>query len=99
MEATNNTRERRSSILLRHMRHAMKTMGRNECKASQRLPLRFFLAPMLCCFAVAAQASTPYGANVQRARHSRHAAKVMVGLEVLEAERFAPLRGKHVGVI
>ena len=85
----------------------MTIMGSVECKASQRLVLRFFLVLMICCFGVATQAqasSAPTAhvakaANVQRARHSRHAARVMVGLDVLEAERFAPLRGKHVGVI
>jgi uncharacterized protein YbbC (DUF1343 family) len=58
--------------------------------------------PLLCCFAVAVQASSApigNGANVQRTKHSRHAAKVMVGLDVLEGERFAPLRGKHIGII
>ena len=77
----------------------MTNMGSVECKASQQLKMRFFLAPLLCCFAVAAQANIAHGANAQRARHSRHVAKVMAGLDVLEAERFVPLRGKHVGVI
>ena len=79
----------------------MKTIGWDECKASQRSALRFFLIPLLCCFAVAAQASSLHAANPQRGHHSRsrNAARVMVGLDVLEAERFAPLRGKHVGVI
>jgi len=77
----------------------MTNMGSVECKASQRLKMRFFMVPLLCCSAAAAQANVGHGANAQRARHSRHAAKVMVGLDVLEAERFAPLRGKHVGVI
>jgi len=77
----------------------MTTMGRNECKASQRLALRFFLVTIICCYGLSAQASRAHGANVQRARHSGHAARVMVGLDVLETERFAPLRGKHVGVI
>ncbi|HSY32249.1 MAG TPA: DUF1343 domain-containing protein [Verrucomicrobiae bacterium] len=77
----------------------MKTMRWNECKASQRLALRLFLVPLLCCIAVAAQTNVAHGANAQRARHSRLATKVMVGLDVLEAERFAPLRGKHVGII
>src|SRR6202051_1640513 len=81
------------------MRQAMTNIGSVECKASQRLKLRFFLVLLLCCFAVATQANVAQGANAQRARHSRHAAKVMVGLDVLEAERFAPLRGRHVGVI
>ncbi len=34
-----------------------------------------------------------------RARHAERAARVKAGLDVLEAERFAALRGKHVGVI
>jgi uncharacterized protein YbbC (DUF1343 family) len=32
-------------------------------------------------------------------KHSRHAARVQTGLDVLESEKFAPLRGKHVGLI
>jgi len=32
-------------------------------------------------------------------KHSGHAARVQTGLDVLEAEKFAPLRGKHVGII
>lgn len=32
-------------------------------------------------------------------KRSGHAARVQVGLDVLEAEKFAPLRGKHVGLI
>ncbi len=35
----------------------------------------------------------------QRHSHARHAATVLVGLDVLESERFALLRGKHVGLI
>jgi uncharacterized protein YbbC (DUF1343 family) len=83
------------------MRQAMTIMGSVECKASQRSVLRFFLVLIICCLGVAtqAQASSSPTANMQRARHSRHAARVMVGLDVLETERFAPLRGKHVGVI
>src|ERR1700730_14516862 len=83
------------------MRHAMTIMGWHECKASQRSALRFFLVSLLCCFATAAQASSAHGANPQRGHHSRsrNAARLMIGLDVLEVERFAPLRGKHVGVI
>jgi uncharacterized protein YbbC (DUF1343 family) len=81
------------------MRQAMTIMGWTECKASQRSALRFFLLSLLCCFGIAAQASSAHTANVQRAHHSRNAVRVTVGLDVLEAERFAPLRGKHVGVI
>jgi uncharacterized protein YbbC (DUF1343 family) len=32
-------------------------------------------------------------------KHSSHAARVQTGLDVLEAQKFAPLRGKHVGLI
>ncbi len=32
-------------------------------------------------------------------KHSRHAARVQTGLDVLEAQKFAPLRGKRVGLI
>jgi len=38
-------------------------------------------------------------ATVRHAKHSRRAARVQTGLEVLEVEKFAPLRGKHVGLI
>ena len=34
-----------------------------------------------------------------KTRHSGHAARVQTGLDVLEAQKFAPLRGKHIGVI
>jgi uncharacterized protein YbbC (DUF1343 family) len=32
-------------------------------------------------------------------KHSGRAGRVQVGIEILEAEKFAPLRGKHVGLI
>jgi uncharacterized protein YbbC (DUF1343 family) len=32
-------------------------------------------------------------------KHSSHAARVQTGLDVLESQKFAPLRGKHVGLI
>jgi uncharacterized protein YbbC (DUF1343 family) len=32
-------------------------------------------------------------------KRSGHAARVQTGLDVLEAEKFAPLRGKHIGLI
>lgn len=43
-------------------------------------------------------ASLAAAAPGQRARR-RHAYRVMTGIDVLEAQRFAPLRGKHVGLI
>jgi uncharacterized protein YbbC (DUF1343 family) len=32
-------------------------------------------------------------------KHSGHAARVQTGLDVLESQKFAPLRGKHIGLI
>ncbi len=34
-----------------------------------------------------------------KSKHSGHAARVQTGLDVLEAQKFAPLRGKRVGLI
>jgi uncharacterized protein YbbC (DUF1343 family) len=34
-----------------------------------------------------------------KAKHSGRAARVQTGIDVLEAQKFAPLRGKHVGLI
>src|SRR4029077_16764094 len=41
------------------------------------------------------------GALPRRAasKHSGHAARVQTGLDVLEAQKFAPLRGKHIEII
>jgi uncharacterized protein YbbC (DUF1343 family) len=41
-------------------------------------------------------APPPAGAT---SKHSGRAARVQIGLDVLEAQKFAPLRGKHVGII
>jgi uncharacterized protein YbbC (DUF1343 family) len=38
-------------------------------------------------------------AATQSSKHSGHAARVQTGLDILEAQKFAPLRGKHVGLI
>jgi uncharacterized protein YbbC (DUF1343 family) len=46
-------------------------------------------------------AITLLGTSQARAtsKHSSRAARVQTGLDVLEAQRFAPLRGKHLGII
>jgi uncharacterized protein YbbC (DUF1343 family) len=41
----------------------------------------------------------PAALRARAPKRSGHAARVQTGLDVLEAERFAPLRGKHVGLI
>ena len=43
-------------------------------------------------------AAVPAAAKKHPAR-GRHAGRVMTGIDVLEAQKFAPLRGKHVGLI
>jgi len=47
---------------------------------------------------VAFLALGPLGARAT-SKHSRHASRVQTGLDVLESQKFAPLRGKHVGLI
>ena len=49
------------------------------------------LLAVLCCPALRA--------NQKGKKHGSHAARVQTGLDVLEAQKFAPLRGKHVGLI
>ena len=72
------------------------------CRVVRKVKQRSGLRVMLCVlffFAFAAQshcASTHHVANETRAGHSP---KVLAGLDRLEAQRFAPLRGKHVGII
>ncbi|MHB8501542.1 MAG: exo-beta-N-acetylmuramidase NamZ family protein [Candidatus Acidiferrales bacterium] len=49
------------------------------------------------CFAFALCFSAH--ASVKHSRRARRVGRVQTGLDVLEAEKFAPLRGKHVGLI
>jgi uncharacterized protein YbbC (DUF1343 family) len=42
---------------------------------------------------------SPGPLRARASRHSGHAARVQTGLDVLEVQKFAPLRGKHVGII
>jgi uncharacterized protein YbbC (DUF1343 family) len=41
----------------------------------------------------------PLCAAQKRAKHGSHAARVQTGLDVFESQKFAALRGKHVGLI
>jgi uncharacterized protein YbbC (DUF1343 family) len=55
---------------------------------------------MLGILAVAAtSAQLAAAAQAHKSANRPHAGRVQVGLDVLEAEKFAPLRGKHVGLI
>ena len=48
------------------------------------------------CLILFSSTSAPARAT---SKHSSHAARVQTGLDVLESQKFAPLRGKHVGLI
>jgi uncharacterized protein YbbC (DUF1343 family) len=51
---------------------------------------------LTACLVLLTLAPRPADAS---SRRSGHAARVQTGLDVLEAQRFAPLKGKHVGLI
>jgi uncharacterized protein YbbC (DUF1343 family) len=48
------------------------------------------------CFALLISPSLP---ALAKAKRSGHAARVQTGLDVLESQKFVPLRGKHIGLI
>jgi len=48
-------------------------------------------------FALAGSACVP--SRIAAQKHARRAASVQAGLDVLEAQKFAPLRGKNIGLI
>ena len=56
------------------------------------------LAPFALFVALLAPSAFPARSSSKRKR-SGHAVRVQTGLDVLEAETFAPLRGKHIGLI
>jgi uncharacterized protein YbbC (DUF1343 family) len=67
-------------------------------KISRRVPLAdIALVTVACSVALSAYGSTRHAAA--GTRHSSHGARVQTGLDVLEAQKFAPLRGKHIGLI
>src|ERR1700751_3629682 len=51
------------------------------------------------CGTLTAAAPDPAGAQKQRRKASARAGRVQTGIDVLEAQKFAPLRGKRVGII
>lgn len=56
------------------------------------------LAPFTLFVALLAPSAFPARSSSKRKR-SGHTVRVQTGLDVLEAEKFAPLRGKHIGLI
>jgi uncharacterized protein YbbC (DUF1343 family) len=63
--------------------------------------LMFALASSVVTVAAAAASSASKAArSTQRpAKHSGRSGRVQLGIDVLESEKFAPLRGKHIGLI
>jgi uncharacterized protein YbbC (DUF1343 family) len=59
----------------------------------------FALAALLALFSLSSPASTQAQARSKPAKSRGRAGRVQTGLDVLEAEKFAPLRGKHIGLI
>ena len=85
-------RKSRSRISLGHMKHRSRVPANSHISC---IVLLAFLS-VLCLFSsspIAAQARPKTGKGRGRA------GRVQTGLDVLEAEKFAPLRGKHVGLI
>src|SRR5579862_230102 len=69
--------------------------------ASALIGLMFALASSVVTVAAAAASSASKAArSTQRpAKHSGRSGRVQLGIDVLESEKFAPLRGKHIGLI
>ena len=71
-------------------------------KPSQRLAL-VFRKLFVCLIVLPTIVSAVPGEGPAAQKHGRppkgHAARVQTGLDVLEAQKFAPLRGKRVGLI
>jgi uncharacterized protein YbbC (DUF1343 family) len=66
-------------------------MQGDHLTATKRALARFTLSIALLVSAAPHARSSP--------KRSGHAARVQTGLDVLEAQKFAPLRGKHIGLI
>lgn len=61
------------------------------------LPAAFLAVFIATTFCTATRASGKHPTSASK--HSRHAARVQTGLDVLESQKFAALRGKRVGLI
>src|SRR5258708_20615556 len=57
------------------------------------------LAAFLCVFWLFSSAPIAAQTRAKAGKSRGHAGRVQTGLDVLEAEKFAPLRGKHVALI
>ncbi len=85
-------RNTRSRISLGHMKHRSRVPANSY----------FFiitLAAFLCVSWLSSSSPIAAQARAKAGKSRGHAGRVQTGLDVLEAEKFAPLRGKHVGLI
>jgi uncharacterized protein YbbC (DUF1343 family) len=62
-------------------------------------PTPFGLAALLAFLLLSSGASIEAQTHAKSAKRRSRAGRVQTGLDVLEAEKFAPLRGKHIGLI
>jgi len=74
----------------------MKHRSRVRCNSH---PAPFVLSALLAFFFLLSPASCEVQARTRPAKSRGRAGRVQTGLDVLEAEKFAPLRGKHIGLI
>jgi uncharacterized protein YbbC (DUF1343 family) len=81
-----------SRISLGDMKHRSR-VRRNSLIRNIALPAAFSFAVLATAIPSAAQK------HPAPSKGKSHAGRVQTGLDVLEAEKFAPLRGKHVGLI
>ncbi len=75
---------------------AVRNATGNPCRKKLPLSQRVVMIIILICLIVSTGTVT---FAAQEARRSDPRATVRTGLDMLEAEEFAPLRGKHVGII
>jgi len=71
---------------------------RSRVRASSYTP-RIAFSALLSVFFLTPSASVSAQTHAKPAKTRSHAGRVQTGLDVLESEKFAPLRGKHVGLI
>jgi uncharacterized protein YbbC (DUF1343 family) len=74
----------------------MKHRSRFHCNS---YPAPFSLAALFALFLLSSGVSIEAQTRVKPAGSRSRAGRVQTGLDVLEAQKFAPLRGKHIGLI
>jgi uncharacterized protein YbbC (DUF1343 family) len=85
-------RDRRSRISLGHMKHRSRVCANSNS-------LRTAIFAVLTVLLLSSISSISAQRHGKPAKTRSRAGRVQTGLDVLEAEKFAPLRGKHIGLI